>query len=214
VVSVEGFPGGSHTPGWCETRWEWQAGGEGSYWGIGPSGQGGGGGGGSWRGGTRQSQDYQSREVTEADCEKIRAILNVEKRLGNFAAAKFGIENYFVSKYFTNNTANNYGNLFPTSRGPIDLDWYGTLVLRGVANTPMFGVSNVLGHAVYVFGKTVWEMRNLFIPSSREGNGPYLLEGPYRDPGERVAANAYANGITFSDLFDQKWFDTHCDGKR
>jgi hypothetical protein len=62
-------------------------------------------------------------------------------------------------------------------------------------------------------GKLLCESINILFTSSREGDGPYFFEGPYADPGERVAANAYATGVTFGGLFDQKWFDTYCGGK-
>ena len=162
---------------------------------------------------TEEEKPPQLRTVTEEDCKLIRKILDKAKTDGDHAAAKYALDKLgIVGDRYTNNTSNNYGNLLPTSHGGIDLDWYITLLAEGGPNPPMFG-STAMGHVTYVFGKLLWESINILFTSSREGDGPYFFEGPYADPGERVAANAYATGVTFGGLFDQKWFDTYCGGK-
>jgi hypothetical protein len=65
----------------------------------------------------------------------------------------------------------------------------------------------------YILGKMIWEGLHI-TRISKEDGGFYKFEGPYRDPGERTAVLASALGIPFSQLFDQKWFDTYCGGKR
>jgi hypothetical protein len=165
----------------------------------------GGGGGGKGKGAPKP------REVTKEDCNLIRAILKNAKQHGDAAAARNFLSIVIGKGTYTNNPENNYGNLLATSRGGIDFDWFVTLLAKGGPNPPMPG-SRAMGHITYAIGKTLWEGINFFDPKSREGR--YQFEGPYRDPGERVAASAYADGITFGGLFDQEWFDKHCGGER
>jgi hypothetical protein len=178
-------------------------------WGGGwPGDFGGGGGTGGFRPGA--SKDDRLGKVTEEDCALIREILAKAKTDGQSAAAKWAFDNGKIVGRFTNNTANNYGNMMPTKYGGMDFDWYVTMSMY-VLQTSSRPVNMFFGHLSYIGGKSLWEAINLFFPSTREGS--YRFEVPYLDPGERVAASAFASGATFADLFDQAWFDKYCGGK-
>jgi RHS repeat-associated protein len=179
---------------------------------------GGGGGGGGPSGGPKgPPTGPKARAVTEEDCKFFRKIIDMEKRWGNRAAAFYGLHNGILVPSYANITGNGYSKMIPTSRGDIDLDWYATLAALGApdARLPPWGflggsiLNFVSGHANYILGKSLWEIPSWLF----ETEGSYSFEGPYRDPGERVAVDAFARRLNFGDLFDQAWFDEHCGGK-
>jgi hypothetical protein len=149
--------------------------------------------------------------VSEGDCDFIREVLAKEKKwgiFGNRIAAIYGLHKGIGS--YTNGIDSNggYSNLMPSSRGPIDLDWYMTLSAWGPLTVTPPG--SIYGHATYIGAKLLWEGVQK-IPYFREGI--YRPEGLYSDPGEIVAASAYAAGATFADLFDKAWLDKYCKDK-
>jgi RHS repeat-associated protein len=161
--------------------------------------------------GPRASKDGQAREVTKRDCDLIREVLAKEKKSGTRIAAHYGLNNGFAADPYTNNTANNYGNMIPTKYGPIDLDWFATLSGWGLPKMPSNYINITSRLGLYAAAKIFWGTINTIMPSTREGS--YRFEIPYSDPGERIAASAYATGATFADLFDQAWLDKYCGGK-
>jgi hypothetical protein len=143
----------------------------------------------------------KAREITKGDCALIREILDKEKKKGNRRAAFYGLHNGLLNGRYTNKTSNGYGNMIPTSQGNIDLDWYATLAA--------YGAPSIFAHVSYVIGKTLWEIPSWLF----KVEGSHRFEGPYRDPAESVAVDAIAQGLKFSDLFDQAWLDEHCRDK-